>query len=132
MAQTHPAGKRASTDRAGVDAGLVQAHRAGACAGAVVVADERHRRRKVERLAQPFRSANQYKLRHAVAGGREACDDAPDRQSAEDQSLARQPVRGLSGEGRRQRVDPGERRADETELLLGEAVPLAQQGKHRE
>ena len=115
-ASTRPAG------RAQVDARLVDAQRPRARPRPVIIGQERHRRREVERLAQPLGGPEEEQLAEVPRQARRRADQAPERQARRGSApVARQPIDHVAGERRRRGVDDHERRAEHAELGLRRA-----------
>ena len=111
-----PSREEAAGDRPDVHARLMQAHRARPCVAAVIVADERHRRRVIERFAQPFRRAEQEQVPEVSRERGRDANPAPRVQSAEDRRPPLDAIDNHSRERRREAVDPGKCRSEQTEL----------------
>ena len=82
----------AAGDGAGIYARLVKRHGAGAGGDAVIIADQRHRRREVERFAETAERAAESKLPEVMRQRGTGRGDGPEDERAEDQPLARPAV----------------------------------------
>ena len=125
-------GEEPAADGADVDAGLVDAHRARARPAVVIVADQRHRRRVVERLAEALGGAPEEQMLEIPRGDGGDADRAPRVESAEDRALAAHAIDHHAGDRRGEAIDPGERRSEQPELHRRQPHLLLEQREDRE
>jgi len=124
--------KNAATDRPDVDARLVQPHRTRARVTAVIVADERHRRRKVEGFSESFRRTEEEQVAEVPRKRRRQADHAPYVQAAEDGGLPPDAVDHHPCERRREAVNPREGRTEKPQLDRRQVHLTLEEGEHRE
>src|SRR5262249_44069172 len=96
----------------------------------VIIADQRHARRKIERLAKAFQRPNRHELPELAAPAGGDGDKTPKETAAENESLAPKAVANYPGHRRRRGVNPHERRPDDTQLHLVEAELFLELGEH--
>src|SRR5260370_2590012 len=98
---------------------------------AVIIADEGHRGREIERLAQPLRGAEKQKGAEVAGHRREHADDAPRLEPPEDRRLTADTIHDVSCKGRADSVDQSERGAQQAELDFVEMQWLLEKRKDR-
>ena len=125
------AGEEAARDRSGIDAGLMQAHGAGARGFSVVIADHRHGGREVAGLAQSLGCAEEEEVAEIAGQRRGYADQAPEMETGENRGFSAHPVDDRAGERRPQAIDPGEGRTEKPELHGRKPHFLLEQGEDR-
>ena len=109
-------GEEAAGDGPHVDAGLVKAKGSRSRFLAMVIADQRHGGREVERFAQTFGRPKKEQVAEVARERRGHADHAPGLESAQDRGLAADPVDDGARQRRREPIHPGERRAEQAQL----------------
>jgi hypothetical protein len=97
----------------------------------VIVAQHRHRRRKIKGLSEPFERAADHQVRVLRGESGRHRDERPEDEAADDDRLARDTVADDAGKRRRGGVHPHERRPDHAKLHIGQPHLCLEQRKHR-